>query len=639
MKRLSLLIALLATSAFAQPGTGPTAPVPAPSRPPPHDRAYPGVLELTVDARDVDHKVMHVRERLPAPAGGGTLVLLYPQWESASHAPTLEANTLAGLHVSADGRPLAWRRDPLDPYAYRLDPPSGSRQIQIAFDYLSPVGGGPLEMTPAMVALTWSHVVLYPAGWYARDIPVQASLRLPAGFSTATSLAPAPPSASDAAADARRYAPVSLEVLADSPVYAGRHLHTLPLGAVGAAPVRLNLLADDPSALEIAPSYLDRLRAMVRETAAVFGRPHFRRYEVLTSLSDSLPATGGTEHQRSGENNFAPHFLTQPAKNLIYQDLIAHELVHSWNGKSRQPQGMWTADFNTPSDDSLLWVYEGQTEYWGLVLAARAGLRTPQQTLNYLAVRAAEARARVGRSWKSLADSTLDPVFDAHHTVSWRDWQGREAYYPEGVLLWLDVDTLIRQRTNGARSLDTFAHRFFGGDEPGEAIRTYTLDDLVAALNAVAPMDWRAFLQARLDAHDDVHLYDGLKRGGFVLADADAPNETAREAEAEEGGLDLRAGLGLLVGAGGRVRRVAWDSPAFCAGLASGAVLKALDGAPYSDEALRAALGRSELTLRFVQDGADRMTVVRNAPRQTWPVLRANGARPLLLEILKPRAS
>lgn len=637
MKRLSLALALLAGPALAQPGAGPQAPTPVASRPPPRDIAYPGVLELAVDARDVDHKILHVRERLPLHPGGGPLVLLYPQWESASHAPTLEANTLSDLHVTSAGRLVPWRRDPFDPYAFHLEFPPDTRELLIEFDYLSPIGGGALEMTPAMLALAWSHAVLYPAGWYARDIPVQARLTLPAGFTDVTSLeraTAAAPGVSDV-----RYAPVSLETLVDSPVYAGRHVRTLPLGAVGAAPVRLDLIADTSTQLELAPQELGRLRALVQETAAVFGRPHFASYDVIASLSDSLPATGGTEHQRSGENNFTPDFLAQPDRNLIYQDLIAHELVHSWNGKSRQPQGLWTADFNTRSDDSLLWVYEGQTEYWGLVLAARAGLRTPQQTLDYLAVRAAEARARVGRSWKSLADSALDPVFDAHHTVSWRDWQGREAYYPEGVLLWLDIDTLLRERTHGAHSLDTFARRFFGGDEPSQTIRTYTFDDLVAALNAELPMDWRLFLQARLEAHDDAHLYDGLTRGGFALADAAVATEAAREAEADEGGLDLRTGLGLLVSGGGRVRRVAWDSPAFRAGLAPGAVLKSVDGTPFADEVLRTALGRGELRLSFVQDGATRTVVVRNARRQTWPVLRANDRRSWLTEILKPRTA
>lgn len=636
MRCAVLLLALMPGVALAQPGAGPAAALPEPSRPVARDVAYPGVLELAVDARDVDHKVMHVRERLPLPPGGAPFTLLYPQWESASHAPTLEANSLAGLHVSADGREVAWRRDPLDPYAFRVEPPPGASELEVAFDYLSPVGGGAVEMTPKLVALAWSHVVLYPAGWYARDIPVRARLVLPTGFQAASSLTP---EGSPAADGGQAYAPVSLEVLADSPVYAGRNYRALPLGAVAGASVRLDLLADDPAALDAAAGDVDRLRAMVRETAAVFGRPHFARYDVLVSLSDALPSTGGTEHQRSGENNFASDFLARPGRNLLYQDLIPHEFVHSWNGKSRQPQGLWTADLNTPSDNSLLWVYEGMTEYWGVVLAARAGLRTPQQTLDLLALRAAEAEARVGRSWKSLADSALDPVFDAHHTVSWRDWQGREAYYPEGVLLWLDVDTLIRERTGGARSLDTLARAFFGGDDPGETVRTYTFEDLVAALNAVAPLDWRAFLRRRLDAHDDAHLLDGITRGGFSLARTEVPTETAREAEADEGGLDLRAGLGLLVSGGGRVRRVAWNSPAFHAGLASGAVLKTVNGATYSDAALRAALGRGPLALSFVQDGVERIAVVADAPAQTWPVLRASGAHTWLTDILKPTAA
>jgi len=609
---------------------GPIATVPVRTRPAPRDLAYPGTIEVVVDARDVDHKLMHVNERLPLPAGGGPITLLYPQWESASHAPTLEANALAGLHLSADGKPVSWRRDPLDPFAYIVEPPVGARELRIEFDYISPVGSGPKEMTPNIVALSWSHVLLYPAGWYARNIPIAASVRLPTGFELATSLDRAPGSN-----DATRFAAVSLETLADSPVYAGRHLSSIPVGAVAGAPVTLRVLADDPAAIVLPPAQIERLRRLVRETATIFGRPPFAHYEALITLSEALPATGGTEHQRSSESNFEPDFFADPAHNVIFQDLIAHEFVHSWNGKSRQPEGLWTADLNTASDNSLLWVYEGMTEYWGIVLAARAGLRSPQETLDYLAVRAAEARARVGRSWKSLADSALDPWMDAHHSVSWRDWQGREAYYPEGVLLWLDIDTLLRERSGGRQGLDEVARRLLGGDG-SETIRTYRVDDLVAALNSAVPMDWRSFLETRLQAHDDSHLYDGLARGGFALVDVAFPTEAARETEADEGGIDLRHGLGLLIGRGGQVRRVAWDSPAFRAGLAPGALLKTVNGTPYSDDELKRVLGRGDLELGFVQDGADRTAIVRGASAQTWPALKPTGSRPWLLDILRP---
>jgi predicted metalloprotease with PDZ domain len=65
--------------------------------------------------------------------------------------------------------------------------------------------------------------------------------------------------------------------------------------------------------------------------------------------------------------------------------VFAHEYTHSWNGKFRRGADLRTPNFNVPMQDSLLWVYEGQTQYWGNVLAARAGFRTPEEARDALA--------------------------------------------------------------------------------------------------------------------------------------------------------------------------------------------------------------------------------------------------------------
>lgn len=595
---------------------------PTAARPAPQDRAFGGVITLTVEATDTDHKVMHVHENVPIPAPG-PLTLLYPQWETASHAPTGSVAALAGLSITANGRPLAWRRDPLDVFAFHIHAPAGVARLDVDFDYISPTRSGALVMTPDIVAVSWQNLVLYPAGWYARDIPVQPSLRLPPGFEAATSLE----------VQARKgpmisYAPVSLERLVNSPVYAGHAFQRIELGDLDGAPVRMDFVADTPTALAMSDAFQGKLRALLDETGRVFGPPHFQQYDFLVSLSDALASDGGTEHLRSSENNFGPDYLIHPEQHLLQQDLLAHEFVHSWNGKFRTPEGLWAPDLNTPVRDDLLWIYEGQTQYWGVVLAARAGLRTPQETLDLLAVTAAKAEARTGRAWKSLADSALDPVFDAGHGTTWPDWQGREDYYVDGVLLWLDVDTLIREQTHGRRSLDDFARTFFGIDGRSEATRTYTLADVCAALNRIAPLDWPTFFAKRLEAHDNRRLLDGVSRGGYRLAYDATPTETFRQAEKDEGGQDLRSSLGLLVGAGGRVRRVTWDGPAFRAGLGVSARLTTVNGRPYSDEALLLALqsGAPSLRLGFSQDGRDREATVAIAGPPLYPRLeRATG--------------
>jgi len=612
----------------AQVGGGPAPPAEPPGRPIARDLPYPGVVELKVDATDIDHKVMRVEETVPIPTAG-PLVLLYPQWDPASHAPTAQANALSGLKMTIDGRDVSWRRDSIDPFAFHVQAPLGARRLHLAFQYISPISPGRLEMEPSAVTIHWPSLLLYPAGWFARDLSIRANLQLPKGFTAFSSLRPAEQGST--------YAPVSFEVLADSPVFAGPLTKVVNLGELGGAPVRMDLVADASADLDVPRAYRDQLAVMVAQAGLVFGPPHFHGYDFLISLSNLLPSGGGTEHLRSSENTLQPGFFSHPERNLIYQDLLAHEFIHSWNGKALIPSGLWTADLNTPSQDDLLWIYEGETEYWAVVLAARSGLRTKQQTLDLLAVKAAQARARIGRSWKSLADSSLDPVLDAGRTVSWRDWQGREDYYGEGVLLWLDVDTLIRERTAGRRSLDDFARAFYGGSGGSETPRTYTLDELCATLTQVVPMDWRSFFKERLGAHDDIYLLQGLRRGGYELIFTTTPTETAQQAALDEGGLDLRSSLGVLVARDGRVRRIAWNSPAFLAGLGPAAKLTSVNGAPYSDDALLAALSAATVRLGFVQDDRDRTVLILGAGPPRYPSLCHCNSNRWLDEILSAR--
>jgi predicted metalloprotease with PDZ domain len=306
------------------------------------------------------------------------------------------------------------------------------------------------------------------------------------------------------------------------------------------------------------------------------------------------------------------------------------------------PADLWTPNFNVAMRDSLLWVYEGQTEFWGRVLAARAGMRTFADTLDALAIDAAIVAARPGRSWKSLADSSLDPLSAIGQVVVWRDWQRREDYYPEGVLLWLDVDGRLRERTAGRRGLDDFARAFFGAPgQPGGLPLTYQFDDVCDALGQIAPDDWRGYLRGRLDSHSDAGVLDGLGRAGYRLVFAGTRTAAFRDRERDAGASDLSYSLGLSVAQDGTVKTVAWNGPAFRAGLTVGARITAVHGAPFRSDALELAIRNAATVPVVVQlqvDGEAQEAAIDYRGSVRYPRLeRIPGTVDGLAALLRPR--
>ena len=613
----SLLLCSVATPVLSAPGIGPQPLVLTSAIPALRDTAFNGVMQLRVDARDQVHKILRVRQTIPV-QDKQAMVLLYPQWETASHSATQTLTGLAGLTITASdtasntagSQRIGWRRDAVNPYAFHVDVPDGVRAIDVAFQFLSPTVGATL-IGRDMLMVPWHKVALYPAGTFIRNIGVQAELTLAAGLQYATSLETVAVQKEAGSADSViTFERTTFEQLVDAPVYAGRYFARHELAPAGALPVRLNIVADDAAALVVPAPLLEKYRAMAALLPKLFRSQHYRHYDFLLSVSDVMPSGGGIEHQESSENNLPRDFFTRPDAQLPLADLLVHEYVHSWNGRAVQPADLWSPTLNDAVQGSLLWVYEGQSEFWGRMLAAQLGLRTAQQTRDALAVDAAQASARVGRQWKSLQDSTIDPLYMPARLMQWRDWQRREDYYGEGVLLWLDVDMLLRERTAGKRSLADFAARFFSVGGNGTVTHTYTFDDVCAALHAIVPYDWARYFRTRLDAHDDTHLLDGLARAGYRLVYTDEPTDYFVQNEAfNVGGIDLGYSLGLTVGKKGKVKTVAWEGPAFRAGIGIGATLTHVGPLAYTDDVLRqairtAARDRQPIELRFDADGA-----------------------------------
>ncbi|MDO8378973.1 M61 family metallopeptidase [Phenylobacterium sp.] len=576
-------LALASTGALAQSAGPQPVPLPAPI-PAPQDKPYPGLVTLSVDATDLDRRIFRVKETIPV-AQPGPMTLLYPSWIPGNHAPRGPIDKLAGLVITGNDKPLEWTRDPVDVSAFHIDVPADVKFLELNFQYVSPTDPdqGRVVVTPEMMNVQWFALALYPAGHFTRQIQIEPAIRLPSGWDFATALETAAPG------EVTRFKPVSFETLMDSPMFAGRYVKKLDLDPGGRSRVTLNVVADDPSLLEIKPAQLAAHRAMVAQADRLYGARHYDHYDFLFALSDRMGGIG-VEHQRSSENGTAPRYFLDWDKLPVTRDLLPHEYTHSWNGKYRRPADLWTANFNTPMRNSLLWVYEGQTQYWGHVLAARAGLLSKQEALDALAATAATYDNRVGRAWRAMEDTTNDPIVGARRPQAWTSWQRSEDYYSEGQLIWLDADTLIREQTKGKKSLDDFAKAFFGVNDGDWGQLTYDFDEVVKTLNAVHPHDWAGFLKTRLEGHGPGAPLDGVTRGGYRLVYGETPTDYAKSNETRRKITDFTYSLGLTLGKDGDLTAVQWEGPAFKAGLADGMKLIAVDGLAYDPDRLKDAV-------------------------------------------------
>ncbi|HUB91306.1 MAG TPA: M61 family peptidase [Dyella sp.] len=544
-----------------------------------------GALKIDVDATDLAHRIFRVHETIPV-AAAGKLTLLYPQWIPGNHSPTGPIDKLAGLVVKANGKVLPWTRDEYNVYAFNVDVPQGASSVDVDFQFLSPqdTREGRVVMTPEMLDLQWNTVTLYPAGYYARQIQTEPSVTLPAGWQFGSALEVA---AQDGGTV--HFKPINYDDLVDSPIYAGKYFKRVDLDPGASTPVHMDLVADDPKYLAITPDQLKVHRALVQQMYKLYGAHHYNHYDFLFSLSDKMSGNG-LEHHRSSEDGTPTGYFTEWDKSWVMRDLLSHEFNHSWDGKYRRGFDLSTPNYNVPMGDSLLWVYEGQTQFWGQVMAARSGLWSDKQFEEMLAaVAATYDKGRPGlASWRNVQDTTNDPTIAMRRPLPYRNYQGSEDYYSAGQMIWLDVDGKLRELTGNKKTIDDFAKAFFGVNPGAWDVDTYTFDDVVKTLNDIAPYDWKTYLRTRLDGHGP--LIGGLEAHGWKLVYNDKPSDAIKAVEAFRKSADFMYSLGLSLGKEGSINDVLWDSPAFNAGISPGMNIVAVNGRSYDPDALKDAV-------------------------------------------------
>jgi predicted metalloprotease with PDZ domain len=590
-------------------------------------------ISVTVDATRTQQKLLRIE--LVVPVKPGPLTLYYPKWIPGEHGPDGPIANLTGLKFEADGKTIEWQRDPLDVFTFHVEVPRGVSHLNASYDYIEPDG---VSATDKLMVLEWNEVVLYPADIPAEKLTYDAKLLLPDGWKFGTPLP-----VGNESGNRVTFKPISLDLLVDSPVIAGEFYRTIDLTPPGESiHHEIDMVADSEGALNMSPENQKQMTNLVAESGKLFGARHYRDYHFLLTLSDHV-AHFGLEHHESNDSRLPERALLAPGSGMSLGGLLAHEFVHSWNGKFRRPADLAVPYYEQPMKTDLLWGYEGLTDYLGPMLAVRSGLWTPDQYHEHLAsIAAALGPGRPGRTWRPLLDTAVgEPGLGFGGRGGWFNWRRGTDYYDEGDLLWLEVATIIHRESGGKKSMDDFCQAFHGGPNNGPEVKTYTFDELVKALNAVAPFDWAAFFHSRLNSTSAEAPVGGIENGGWKVTFSSEPPKS----EGRRGGPSDVYSIGLQVGGDGVVSDSIVGSPAFEAGISSQMKIIGVNGRVFTSELLSDAIKSAKdtskpITLLVVADDYFRTCTITYHGGARYPHLVRDDARPDYLdELIKPHTT
>jgi len=603
-------------------------------------QAQKSPIQITADLTDAPRKLYHAEVDIPVTAGPVSLTT--PKWIPGNHRPTGPVDEISGVVFTANGKVLPWRRDDEDLYQFHVTVPAGVTTLHAHLDCIVTA-----RISQKLAVLEWEKLLLYPANTPVKDIPIQPTVKVPTGWGIGTALTPTDGyDPQNPKGGTTHFAATTVEQLQDSPVITGQYFHEFALAPEVTPKHYIDVVADSPEDSQLRPALLVALNNLVRETGAAYNSRHYNVYHFLLTLSD-VAGGEGLEHGQSSDNGVGEKGFSDPSHQLAESDLLSHEFTHSWNGKYRRPFNLYQDTFAKMQEGSLLWVYEGMTQYLGNVLAARSGLKSQDQYRDMLAASAANLDYKPGREWRSTEDTAIAASILRGGNPAWSNWKRGQDYYQEGELFWLDADTTIRKLTDNKKSLTDFLHIFLAkGGNTGPLIVPYNRDELIADLNQVVKYDWATFMHDRVDAINPHADLAGIDQGGYKLVFTDKPTRSARTIAStggrRGGGIDVWYSIGLRVSGEGNITDIRWNGPADKAQLFPGQKIIAVNGNIFSADALRTAIkdakGKTE-PIHLILQG-DTLVTTANLDYhdgERYPSLvRVDGTPDYLDDITKP---
>ena len=549
-------------------------------------------IQITADLSEAPRKLYHAEVDIPVQPG--PVALTTPKWIPGNHRPTGPVDDITGVVFTANGKVLPWRRDEEDLYEFHVTVPAGVTTLHAHLDCIVTA-----RISDKLAVLEWEKLLLYPAKTPVKEIAIQPSVKVPEGWGIGTALTPTDGyDPQHPKGGTTHYAATTVEQLEDSPVITGQYFHEFALAPEVTPKHYIDVVSDAPKDSELRPSVLAEVSNLVREAGAAYDSHHYNVYHFLLTLSD-VAGGEGLEHGQSSDNGVGEKGFADDAHQLGESDLLSHEFTHSWNGKYRRPYNLYQDNFEKMQQGSLLWVYEGMTQYLGNVLAARSGLKSQEQYRDILALSAASLDYKPGREWRSTEDTAIAASILRGGNPAWANWKRGQDYYQEGELFWLDADTLIRQKTDNKKSLTDFLHIFIGkGGNTGPLIVTYNRDELIADLNQVVKYDWATFLREHIDNLNPRADLAGIEQGGYKLVYTDKPSKSERTMASagsrRGGGIDVWYSIGIRVTGEGNIADVRWNGPADKAKLFPGQKIIAVNGNVFSGDALKDAIKQAK---------------------------------------------
>lgn len=614
-KGLVLAVIVITTLANSAPAQNPSVPT----------------MTLTVDETEASRRIAFVHEEIHVRAGA--VALAYPRWIPGEHGPTGPIQQFAALRIHSGNATLPWTRDPDDINTIHVDVPRGADRITVDFDALMVN-----TISDHQLLLAWNTAVLYPRDIDKRELMIEPSILLPANWKQGSALRVTSQSGSRV-----NFAPVSLERLIDSPVLAGEFFRAAPLASDW--PAELDITGDSQAAVDSADDAhaFTLFSKLVEQDRAMFGFRHWQTLHLLVSQSEARPFDG-LEHEDSPYNAIGDAGLSKKQQlEKFGWPLLAHEQSHSWDGKYRRPAELYSKpDYQGPERTTLLWVYEGLNEYIGMLLATRAGFNDDEYMRDYLGRSAAGFAHEAGRASIPLVDTATENWVLRSPDVVWSSLRRGQDYYDEGALIWLRADTIIREQTQGRRSLDDFLRSFLGQRDTDPIVAPYTREEVETSLSAICPFDWHSFFEKRVYQVNAQPPTEGIEAAGWRLVYNTTPNKEPFYSDLLPIGYYGDYSIGMTVKKDGMIFDVLPGTPAYDAGVGPNMSVVAVDGRVYSPEVLNEAIahprnGKISLVIRNFDSVESRE--IHYAGGVRYPHLeRIPGSHDYLSEIFAPRS-